>query len=293
MILYFTATGNSRWIAELLAEAMHDTAVSIVDCLKQGSIPAGLSTADRLGIVFPVHSWYAPRVLIDFLSQLRLPDCCYRYAVCTCGDDMGKGMNRLAEHFPLDAAWSVAMPNTYVPMFDLDDEALCRKKIENARHAIASIAADVIARKKVWNVHEGGAAWLKTYVVNPLFVRFTIGTKGFHVDEGCVSCGICRKSCPVGNIRMVDGRPVWGKAVHSLHGVPACLSPGGDTVWKNDTEEGAVPVDRLLIGYRDINLSFNRAFSTSSRRLRAIGILCVPMMSIFPSMACTLLVCTM
>ena len=49
-----------------------------------------------------------------------------------------------------------------------------------------------------------------------------------------------------------DGR--WtsgvGKAVHSLHGVPACLSPGGDTVWKNDTEEGAVPVDRLLIGYR-------------------------------------------
>lgn len=66
MILYFTATGNSRWIAELLAEAMHDTAVSIVDCLKQGSIPAGLSTADRLGIVFPVHSWYAPRVLIDF-----------------------------------------------------------------------------------------------------------------------------------------------------------------------------------------------------------------------------------
>ena len=30
MILYFTATGNSRWIAELLAEAMHDTAVSIV-----------------------------------------------------------------------------------------------------------------------------------------------------------------------------------------------------------------------------------------------------------------------
>ena len=94
MILYFTATGNSRWIAELLAEATHDTAVSIVDCLKQGLIPAELSKADRVGIVFPVHSWYAPRVLIDFLSQLRLPDCRYRYAVCTCWDDMGKGMNR-------------------------------------------------------------------------------------------------------------------------------------------------------------------------------------------------------
>ena len=58
MILYFTATGNSHWIAELLAEATHDTAVSIVDCLKQGLIPAELSKADRVGIVFPVHSWY-------------------------------------------------------------------------------------------------------------------------------------------------------------------------------------------------------------------------------------------
>lgn len=58
-------------------------------------------------------------------------------------------MNRLAEHFPLDAAWSVAMPNTYVPMFNLDDGALCLKKIENARHAVASIAEDVIARKRV------------------------------------------------------------------------------------------------------------------------------------------------
>lgn len=98
MILYFTATGNSRWIAELLAEATHDTAVSIVDCLRQGPIPAGLMEADRLGIVFPVHSWYAPRVLIDFLSQLRLPDCCYRYAVCTCGDDMGKGILHSGRH---------------------------------------------------------------------------------------------------------------------------------------------------------------------------------------------------
>ena len=37
MILYFTATGNSRWIAELLAEAMHDTAVSIVIAHAHGS----------------------------------------------------------------------------------------------------------------------------------------------------------------------------------------------------------------------------------------------------------------
>lgn len=224
MILYFSATGNSRWIAEMLAEATHDTAVSMADGLKQGSyIPVGLWEAERVGIVFPVHSWYAPRALVGFLSQLRLPDCCYRYAVCTCGDDAGKCMNRLARHFPLDAAWSVAMPNTYIPMFGLDDEALCRKKIEDARRAVASIAGDVLQRKKVWQVCEGSAAWLKTYIINPLFVRFIIRSKGFHVDEGCISCRICVNSCPVGNIRLAHGHPVWGKqCIHCMACLHAC-----------------------------------------------------------------------
>lgn len=223
MILYFTATGNSRWIAELLAEATHDTAVSMADCLKQGSMPAELPEADRLGVVFPIHSWYAPRVVVDFLSRLQTPRCRYRYAVCTCGDDVGKGMNRLARHFPLDAAWSVVMPNTYIPMFSLDSETLCRDKIAEAHRLVASIAEEVCRQKKVWKVHEGGAAWLKTYAVNPLFVRFIVNSKGFHLDEGCISCGICGKSCPVENITMMDGRPVWGKqCIHCMACVHAC-----------------------------------------------------------------------
>lgn len=223
MILYFTGTGNSRWIAEQLAEATHDTVLSIIECLELDHIPEELESADRLGIVFPVHSWYAPRVVVDFLSQLRLPTCSYRYAVCTCGDDMGKGMERLSKHFPLDAAWSVAMPNTYVPMFNLDAEELCHTKIENARHAVALIARSVLRQEKVWEVHEGGAAWLKTYVVNPLFVRFVVGSKGFHVDEGCISCGMCSKLCPVANIRMADGHPTWGKeCIHCMACVHGC-----------------------------------------------------------------------
>lgn len=223
MILYFTGTGNSRWVAQQLAEATSDTVLSIADCLKKKIVPEELTHAEKVGVVFPVHSWYAPRIVLTFLSQLHLPHCRYRYAVCTCGDDMGKGMNRLAKHFPLDAAWSVAMPNTYIPMFNLDAEELSHKKIGDARQLIPSIAADVLEEKKVWKVHEGGAAWLKTYAINPLFVRFTISSKGFHVDEGCISCGICSKVCPVENIRMVDGHPVWGKqCIHCMACVHAC-----------------------------------------------------------------------
>lgn len=223
MILYFSGTGNSRWVAERLAEATCDVALDMAGCIRCGTLPQGVAAADRLGVVFPVHSWYAPRVVIDFLSQLRLPEGCYRYAACTCGDDTGKGMNRLARHFPLEAAWSVAMPNTYVPMFKLDKAAVSREKVADARKAIASIAEAVMARKRVWQVHEGAVPRLKTYLLNPLFVHFVISAKGFHVDEGCISCGICANACPVDNIRLVEGRPSWGEAcIHCMACLHAC-----------------------------------------------------------------------
>ena len=236
MIFYFSGTGNSRWVAERLAEATQELAVDMAECIRQDMLPQGVADADRLGIVFPIHSWRAPRVVTDFLSRFPLPQNCYHYGVCTCGDDAGKAMDLFFPYFPLEAAWSVIMPNTYVPMFNLDSDALCWEKVEHARRAIAAIAKDILDYRNTWEVHEGNAAWLKSHVLNPLFVRYVIGSKGFHVDEGCISCGICGNSCPVGNIRMVDGHPVWGKqCIHCMACLHAC--PREVIQYKKATQE--------------------------------------------------------
>ena len=224
MIFHFSATGNSRWVARQLAALTGDEPCDIVDCLKANRLPALPDDTERVGVVFPIHSWYAPAPVLDFLSRLAVPTSAYRYAVCTCGDDVGKGMNRLAKHFPLDAAWSVQMPNTYVPMFNLDAQELARQKVENARTRLPRIAEAVLAKKQAWEVHEGGFPRLKTYIIQPLFIHYYIGTKSFQVDDTCISCGLCAKHCPVSAIRLVDGRPVWSDAcIHCmacLHGCP-------------------------------------------------------------------------
>lgn len=236
MILYFTGTGNSRWIAEQLAVATYDTILNITDCIKQHELLESVVNTPILGIVFPVHSWAAPHLVLDFLSHLSLSSCQYRYAVCTCGDDVGKGMDGLNKVFALDAAWSVAMPNTYIPMFNLDTDKLSHEKISHARHIIPQIAADILQREKVWEVHEGGTPWLKTYLLNPLFKHFFISSKGFHLDEGCVSCGICRTSCPVENIQLIHGSPVWGEqCIHCMACIHAC--PQKVIQFKNSTRK--------------------------------------------------------
>jgi formate hydrogenlyase subunit 6/NADH:ubiquinone oxidoreductase subunit I len=33
--------------------------------------------------------------------------------------------------------------------------------------------------------------------------------RGIRVDASCTGCGVCAQVCPVGNIELVDGRPLW------------------------------------------------------------------------------------
>ena len=98
-----------------------------------------------------------------------------------------------------------------------------QQKIAEARTRIAGIARSVQRHERVWDVHEGSVPWLKTYIANPLFVRFVIRSKGFHVEEGCTGCGVCAHSCPVGNIRLEDDRPVWNShCIHCMACVHGC-----------------------------------------------------------------------
>ena len=36
-------------------------------------------------------------------------------------------------------------------------------------------------------------------------------SENFFATDACDGCGICAKKCPTGHIRMVEGRPDWGK----------------------------------------------------------------------------------
>lgn len=58
--------------------------------------------------------------------------------------------------------------------------------------------------------------------VNPL-AKLLIPSedKKFTVDEKCTGCGTCEKICPVKNIRLTDGKPVW---MHSCEQCAACFS---------------------------------------------------------------------
>ena len=141
-----------------MARHLSDQVVDISDCLRRRSLPAGLAGAARVGVVFPIHGWHVPAPVGRFLRMLSagLPGAAYRYAVCTCGDDVGKGLAGLRRFLGFGAVWTVAMPNTYVPMFALDSPGVASGKIAAARRRLAAVAGDVLACRPAWEVREGG-----------------------------------------------------------------------------------------------------------------------------------------
>ena len=134
----------------------------------------------------------------------------------------------------------VFMPNTYVPMFQLDADDVAAAKIEDTRKRIPEIARHVREGLPAWEVHEGSFPRFKSYVLGMLFIRFVVHSRGFHTDEGCTSCGTCVRLCPMDNVRLADGSPAWGDNCIQLHGMPAWVS-----VWSYTVRE-VYPAERAL-----------------------------------------------
>ena len=176
MILYFSGTGNSRWVAQQLASVSNERIYDLSKLLFSDVYE--LKRGEALGVVFPVHAWGPPEIVLRCISLLKLsavPD--YVYFVCTCGDDTGKTEDLFCRAvsgrgWHCDAGFSVVMPNTYVclPGFDVDALNVEKVKCDKAKERLTLIEERVFWKKHGFDCKEGRMPWLKTYVVRPLFV---------------------------------------------------------------------------------------------------------------------------
>ena len=64
--------------------------------------------------------------------------------------------------------------------------------------------------------------------VNSLFYHFFVKADAFKVNNTCIGCNQCVKKCPLNNIQLIDGKPVWGKELYTLYGLYLLLSTRGN-----------------------------------------------------------------
>lgn len=224
MIYYFTGTGNSEWVARRLAESTNDAVKSMADMVKAKETPEPIGEHDVLGIVFPVYAWSTPKYVTDFIKRIKVHKKAFVYAVATCESETGFAFAWLRPHVHINSRYSVIMPNNYVIWgYGTNNEAYHRRVIENAKVALRPIAESVLARRGENKVPFTAIPLLKSFVIAPLF-RLSRSDRRFYADGNCIGCGKCEAVCPISDIRMENGKPVWRhkKCMHCCACINRC-----------------------------------------------------------------------
>ncbi len=227
MILYFTGTGNSHYIAQKIAEITKNRLLSINERLKKNDTTS-VETGKNLVIVVPTYAWRIPGIVqewiqkVDFIGNPRV------YFVMNCGDSIGnadKYIKRFCarKRFIYMGVAQIIMPENYIALYDAQGEKEARRIIENADQQITKVAEDIRdgIRLRGKSIHTMDKIY--SGIVNPLFYKFIVKDKKFYATDQCVGCSKCENACPLNNIHMESGKPRWnGNCTHCMACICGC-----------------------------------------------------------------------
>ena len=228
MVFYFSGTGNSQLGAKQIAEELGDRLVSINRCLKDGETGAFRS---ELPLVFvaPVYAWRVPRVVEQWISGTKFEGSRNAYFVLTRGGGTGGNAalyaRSLCERTGLTyrGLASVQMPENYIALSSAPSESECEQMIVRAKPVFSALAQKIKQGVPFPEVPVSLGGRFLSGPFNTLYYRLAIHDKGFTVSDACVSCGKCARRCPLNNINMVHGKPMWkGNCTHCMACVSGC-----------------------------------------------------------------------
>jgi len=218
MVLYFSATGNTAYIAKEIAKRLGDECIDLLDRFKS-SDHSVLHSEKPFIICAPVYVCEMPRFMSQYLKKQAFSGSKDAYFIFTSGGYCGisgvlaKSIIR-KKHMNYRGHAEFKMPRNYVandayPMLSAEE---IEARLLNAHAMLDPVADDIRAGRNLTARHVFLAETLITLPFNPVWCSLKLRAKDFYATDKCISCGKCAKLCPLNNITLKDGQPVWSDA---------------------------------------------------------------------------------
>lgn len=229
MILYFSGTGNSKYIAQKIGTITGDQVISINERLQKGNMEQLQSDAPFV-FVCPTYASRIPRIVKDYIIKVIFSGTANVYFILTCSAQTFNAVhyiNKLCQKkgFNLLGFAEVVMPQNYVALFNVSGKEEADATIAKAETKITQLAMNIRDKLKlpVFNETGGIKGQISSGMINSIFYKFIIHADGFHATEKCIHCEKCAKLCPLNNIDIVNGTPVWDdRCTHCMACICAC-----------------------------------------------------------------------
>lgn len=105
MILFFSGTGNSEYVAERIGKDIGDTVLNLFDKIRKKDYSALQSDKPWI-VVTPTYAWRIPRIVTDWLRKTELIGSRDIYFVLTCGGDIGNA-GAFLRRFCMEKDWRI------------------------------------------------------------------------------------------------------------------------------------------------------------------------------------------
>ena len=196
----------TKYIVDKLASELTQSQVSF-DCLKiENASNIQLSSCNMLGIAYPIHSFNAPQIVVDFIKKLPEVNGMETFIIHTAGEDsklnysssalLMKRLTRKGYNVFYDKL--IEMPSNFICKYDT---ARVDRIIKAANENIPKIAQDIITRTPR-NMRKNLASNILTFIGRTEWLGARLMGKTYYADSNCTLCGGCVSVCPKKNIEM-------------------------------------------------------------------------------------------
>ena len=214
MILYFSGTGNSEYAAKRIGKEIGDEVINIFQKIKADDFSEMRSQKPWV-IVAPTYAWQIPHIVRKWLINTPLAGNRNIYFVLTCGDSIGnagKYLESLCSKKKINycGCAGITMPENYIAMFSTPTEEKALQIIEQSESVIDRTALYIKNGDKLPQGDISFKDKMNSGIVNDIFYPIFVHARKFYATDVCISCGKCIEVCPLNNVRLENGKPVWG-----------------------------------------------------------------------------------
>ena len=213
MVFYFTATGNSKFIADRIAATTADQVKNISECVENGLYSFEFADGERLGFVVPVYYYGVPIIVSEFVEKLKVSANheYYSFAVLNCGGTTGDAGRFIKRVIKTDAVFGVKTVDNYVPMYKIVSEDDINAQLDAAEDEIDKIISLIKENAPgMYNTVSGRLPGVHTTLLYPAY-KHGRKTSKFKASSNCTGCRLCEGVCPRKAIEFTAEAPRWIK----------------------------------------------------------------------------------